>query len=84
MPLDPSHFGNPAALAFECPTCGAAPGDVCWGRKDRPTYVHYLHKARQQMLRPPVTREKWHGKANVIRAAMRKAPLPVYERCQGA
>jgi len=81
MPLDTQHFGNPAALAFDCPVCHAFSGDMCVGRTDRPTYAHYLHKGRENLADMPQTRREWHRRANVIRKALGRAALPVCDKC---
>jgi hypothetical protein len=76
-----SHYRNPAALAFACPTadggCGAEPGTNCIGdtaaRDGR--YQHFIHAARERLLDMPTSREEWEDRAEQIRAAVRAAEM---------
>jgi hypothetical protein len=64
-----SHYGNPAALVYPCTYCGAAPGVMCTGRADKPTYYYSVHKARQDLLEMPQDRAEWDHRMAMVRAA---------------
>ena len=65
-----SHYGNPAALVFACPRCGAAPGVMCSGAARPETYRYTIHKVRQELLKMPQDRAEWDQRMDMARAAL--------------
>jgi hypothetical protein len=63
------HFGNPAALVFECPKCSAGPGFMCVGAKEPAVYRYSIHKDREELLEMPKTRDEWDRRIALVRAA---------------
>lgn len=61
------NFGNPAALAFECPYCRAPAGAMCSGRTHTSAYAYYSHKTREKLTEMPRDRHEWDRRMTLMR-----------------
>lgn len=64
------HYGNPAALVFECPRCKAAPGVMCSGAVRPEAYRYTIHKSRERLLEMPRDLAEWQRRLSQVRGAL--------------